>query len=480
MRVTVIDRLNHGALIAALSLLCACAGDPVSRNERSGAAPKIAGGRCSKPGPVACYCDDGQPRGMQTCQDDGSLSACVCGDDAFGNADDPAPSSGGSASPAPSRPRSGPLCADLAGSSACATSSYESSELPSNILFVLDRSGSMACNPPPTQESAACEMMAIPTDGTMPSKWEITVGALGTVFDAMLTSGSAANVGLTFFSNDSTCGVQSTPTVPLAAVTAGQVAALKDALAATIPSGGTPLVGATSLAYAYLHQEATQHDGCQEPCGANGNRYVVLITDGADSCPNPARAEDAMRCSAAGSCPKYLVKEEAPQAAAANIKTFVIGAPGSEPARGYLSELAFVGGTARNAACSHDAESTAGDCHYDMSSSQSFATELASALDAISTGAALGCDFGVPEIRDGVPEERVNVQLTGSDGVPVCFKYDESPCEGGANGWQFRKLPNGSKDLTRVAICGDACDRIRADASARVDVILGCKTLTVM
>src|ERR1043165_3608366 len=37
----------------------------------------------------------------------------------------------------------------------CATSSVRSALLPANILFVVDRTGTMACNPPPTTASDA-------------------------------------------------------------------------------------------------------------------------------------------------------------------------------------------------------------------------------------------------------------------------------------------------------------------------------------
>jgi hypothetical protein len=343
-------------------------------------------------------------------------------------------------------------------------------------LFVLDRSGSMTCNPPPLQDSASCEANAVPIDGTQPSKWQITVSALEQVFDDLVAKNSTANVGLSFFSNDNTCGVQSTPSVPLAAVTPAQVAALKTVLDNTVPSGGTPLVGATTLAYAYLHQEAGATPGCVEPCGAPGNRYVVLITDGTDSCPMPARAEDAAECNAAGSCTDFLVKKEALLAEQANIRTFVIGAPGSEPARGYLSELAFVGGTARDPSCTHDPATSSGDCHFDMTTSNDFAAGLAGALSSVS-GAALGCEFAVPSTSVAVTPGSVNVQYRSDTGEAQCFPYDPAPCSNGANGWQFAKRGDGSDDLSRVVICGSACDQVRNDSMARVDVILGCETI---
>ena len=92
------------------------------------------------------------------------------------------------------------------------------------------------------------------------------------MFDDLVAAGSTANVGLTFFSNDNTCGVQSTPSVPVKPITATQATALKNALQLTTPSGGTPLVGATTLAYAYLHQEANH-----EPTAAKSRAARTAI-----------------------------------------------------------------------------------------------------------------------------------------------------------------------------------------------------------
>jgi hypothetical protein len=450
-----------------------------SRGPTTTSAAAKAGALCQPVGPLECVCDDGTASGEQICDANGALTTCVCPSAASPPTSSALQSTAGGGAPERKFATPAALCSALQDKSGCMAQGYESTELPSSILFVLDRSGSMACNPPPLQDSVSCETNAVPVDGTQPSKWQITVSALQTVFDSLLEKNSTAQIGLSFFSNDNTCGVHSTPSVPLSAVTPAHVAALKAVLDGTVPSGGTPLVGATTLGYAYLHQEAFDAAGCVEPCGAPGNRYLVLMTDGTDSCPTPVRAEDAAECNAAGSCTNFLVQKEAPLAAQANIKTFVIGAPGSEPARGYLSELAYVGGTARSSTCTHDPASSTGDCHFDMTSTQDFAGALASALGSVS-GAALGCEFAVPETDVVVTPGSVNVQYRPAMGSPVCFSYDPAPCGAGSNGWQFAKLSDGSDDLSRVVICGSACDQVRTDAMAKVDVILGCETIELL
>jgi len=206
----------------------------------------------------------------------------------------------------------------------------------------------------------------------------------------------------------------------------------------------------------------------------------VLLTDGADSCPDPTRDEDAAACTAAGSCTDYLVASEAPKAVEANIRTFVIGAPGSEPARGFLSELALRGGTAKNGGqCAGDRSSSAGDCHFDMTTSTDFATDLGVALDSI-RGSALGCEFPVPQPAGAAPTRNVNVQYRpGGSGEPVCVGFDEAPCDSQSQGFQFAKNPDGTEDLSKVVLCGSACDLVRNDPAIQVDVVLGCQPLVV-
>jgi hypothetical protein len=413
----------------------------------------------------ACYCPDGTQTGTQLCDANGNLWPCEgCKDPVAPNAE-------------------GALCEELRDAKGCEAKSYVSKKLPTSILFVVDRSGSMMCNTPADgQSSEECEAQAQRLFPDKPSKWEITIQALKESFTSL--EGSGALAGLMFFSNDTLCGVHSDLTqggVPLDVIGSSQNALLFNALDNQSPAGGTPLVGATILAYAHLHEEAGGN--CPDPpCGAPGNRFVVLITDGADSCPDPSF--DGVPCGPNGngiSCTQYLLENEVPKAVRVNIRTFVIGAPGSELARGFLSDLAFRGGTGKNSGnCNHsDPNGATGDCHFDMTNTQNFANDLSQALDDIS-GTAIGCEFAVPVVVDADPEE-VNVQYTLPGEVPVCIPQDESvPCDQGAKGWQFARNPDGSRNLSKVVLCGDYCAMVENNTSIQVDVILGCLTIVIV
>lgn len=114
-----------------------------------------------------------------------ALSAAACGgDDAISQFD------GGSAQPdSGSSGSSGNLgIGDDGGNNrsdaafnadaACAVTTVEAKRAPASLLFVIDRSGSMNCNPPPTTTSAVCEQFPITADTTKASKWTITRNAL--------------------------------------------------------------------------------------------------------------------------------------------------------------------------------------------------------------------------------------------------------------------------------------------------------------
>jgi Mg-chelatase subunit ChlD len=227
------------------------------------------------------------------------------------------------------------------------------------ILFVVDRSGSMNCNLPPATSSTDCEMMSPPAkvDASQPSKWEVISRTLASSMAklAMLDGGVRMRAGISFFSIDGACGAASTPAVSVDAMSQAHLGAMQSALSKQKPSGGTPIVGATMLAYKHLYQSLQ----------IEGNAHVVLITDGSDSCASFYAAQPSI---AAGDQVEKLIGSGAPSALGVGIKTWVIGAPGSEVGRSTLSNLAIAGGTRRSPDCTPGSatDPLVGDCHYDM------------------------------------------------------------------------------------------------------------------
>lgn len=403
-----------------------------------------APGHCTV-GSSACYCPDGQLSGTQVCDARQELGACQCAV----TSTNPSTTAMG----APSR-----VCAQLAGMASCAAQSYVSPQLPASVLFVIDRSGSMACNAPPVQTVESCNTDPKRLDPNQPSRWEITSSALDATFGSL--TGTAAAVGISMFSTDGYCGVDSTPVVGVDLVDTRQLSALSDALHKATPAGGTPIVGSVISAYHHLHEELH----------AAGNRYVVLITDGEESCGTHGNAMDTADLAAART---RLLETEVQNARTANIKTFVVGTPGSEGARGFLSELAFRGGTGRSASCTHgDPTAATGDCHYDLTTEKDFAAVLRSTLGKISSEAR-GCDFQAP----GSGGDSLNVQLSSPSTAPNCLPLDNRDCSTAANGFQYAKHSDGTIDYTRVTLCGPACDLVKSDPTVVVDVILGCSVL---
>jgi len=417
------------------------AAEPARSGAAAGSGASAASERCEV-GQTACYCPDGQLSGTQVCDARGERSACQCNVVA-------ATEQGVVSMPTE-------VCPQLPGGATCAARSYVSPQLPASVLFVVDRSGSMTCNAPPVQSVESCNLDPKRQDLAQPSRWEITSEALDETFGSLM--GSAAAVGLSMFSVDGYCGVDSTPMVGLDAVSARQHQALSEAMHDAEPAGGTPIVGAVISAYHHLHEEAR----------ASGNRYVVLITDGEESCGTLGVAEDQADLLAART---RLLNVEVQKARDANIRTFVVGTPGSEGARAFLSELAFRGGTARTLDCLHAAnDATQGDCHFDLTTEQDFATVLSATLGKISNEAR-GCEFRSP---DGGGDS-LNVQVRTGAGAPSCLPLT-ADC-GQADGFQYGVRSDGSIDYGRVVLCGQSCELVKSDPTAVVDIILGCPML---
>jgi hypothetical protein len=153
------------------------------------------------------------------------------------------------------------------------------------------------------------------------------------------------------------------------------------------------------------------------------------------------------------------------------ISTFVIGSPGSEPARGDLSQMASKGGTARPG-CSDTGPEY---CHLDMTSATDFAAALASGLAEVA-GAIGTCEYTVPPAPAGLELDTmlVNVRFTKGDGTQSLIGQDAvGDC---ASGWQYDNPMN----PTKITLCGSDCDAVKADQGAKIDVIFGCRTETTV
>ncbi len=340
----------------------------------------------------------------------------------------------------------------------CAKETATADLKPANLLFVIDRTGSMNCNPPPLQSTAECEVTPTKKDPSQQSKWEITRDALKdaiqALYDATHTSTlPVPSVGIMYFNDDDYCHPPDQPVVDVAELSVPQINTLNISLDAVIPKGDTPIVGAMMRAYEYLYAHASEF---------KGNLFVVLLTDGAETCDIPNK--------------DFLLGKTKEVADALGIRTFVLGAPGSDTARSFLSQLAFNGGTPSNQTCQHDPSEAedVGDCHIDMTQSSDFKTTLKDALQKVS-GEALSCELDVPQPDGGVEFDpnQVNVAYssTENDAGETWLPRDDTSCNDSNKGWQYKDSSH-----TKILLCGSACAMVKSDPHASVSVILGCPT----
>jgi len=344
------------------------------------------------------------------------------------------------------------------GVTSCAASEQQAVLIPANLLFLIDRSGSMNCNPPEGDSALneLCKTDPVKQNPSDPSKWEVTREALRGALDSLADKPNVS-VGISVFPkphDTENCLVAEQPDVAIERLDTAHRAEIDGFLDGVAPRGDTPIAGTTILGYRYLSERIRSGE-------LTGNTFVVLFTDGAETCDANYLGQ--------------LVERDVPLATRFNIKTFVIGAPGSEDGRALLSQMAFGGLTPRTSSCDHSAASvSAGDCHFDMTTSTDFAGELALALQAISD-ASLSCQLDIPRNPSGggVDLNQVNVTFTPGAGDVVSVLRDDRACDSEAQGWQY------SADGTKIVLCGSICDQARSDATGQVKIALGCPTRRV-
>jgi len=288
-----------------------------------------------------------------------------------------------------------------------------------------------------------------------PTKWQSTREALKTVI-AMLPETIAA--GLLFYPNMSnqarsrpapvdSCVNTNAGTAP-ALLTPMQKANLLAALDATSPNGWTP----TDAAYQYALQAALV------PSPLPGDKYILLITDG-----QPTLRGD---CTSAGNGAGITPVESQPiidHVAAAlgqGVRTFLIGSPGSEGGRGWMSQAAIVGGTAA-AGCKLMGPPF---CHLDMTTAADFSAALQAGLNKV-TG-SIACTYDIPDPGQGrvVDNNLINLVVTTASGTQLVLPDDDADCSEG-----YHIAGN------QVVLCEGTCSRVQREHDS-IQLLFGCQS----
>jgi len=385
-----------------------------------------------------------------------------------------------------------PIAPPPDGLPACATYSATAAQAPAALLFVLDRTASMA----------------------QVGKWDAARSAIVQAIDDDAFDG--VSLGLLAFPEPTSvpgpacifnfpiyCAVAIDPQVPVADAGIAKSTApsgprhdIAAYLAATSPetddeSDSSPIYAALNGAYQMI-ASVTGVD----------RRAVVLITDGGGSCTSiadPARPAyvDNNGCSDWEEPPTMSGLISGAQTDAATpTETFVIGVPGSDSNGGQvggydtppysmrlaLSTYAVAGSPSTvDPACdssltfSQAGGDPAHPCHVDLSNGQTFSS--ASLADALATirGNALSCTYALPQLPDGqliVPDE-VNVDLT-VDGVESTLPRRSNPADTCA------ATPCWDYDAQgQVELIGAACSSVKRATTASIVIYVGCTTIVL-
>jgi hypothetical protein len=240
-----------------------------------------------------------------------------------------------------------------------------------------------------------------------------------------------------------------TPAVPIATLP-GAAAALTTSLNMHMPDGLTPTGPALSAALQTAKARATANPGHKVA--------VLLVTDGLPTECTPVAVADvaAVAKTAATGTPA--------------IPTFVIGVFGPDEAASAtmnLNQLAAGGGTGTAVV---------------INTNQNVTTALQAALTQIRT-MAVACQYKIPLANVGAIDfGKVNVQLTGTGGLAATVGHvtTQAACDPTKGGWYYDVDPSTGGTPTSIIACDASCTQFRAVISARVDIVLGCQTITIL
>ena len=371
--------------------------------------------------------------------------------------------------------------AALEDGSACQGWTAEGENLPAILQFVVDTSLSM-------------NTMA-PGGDFGETRWTVTRDALRAALDDL--PGSVA-AGILFYPNMANSASTTArpveeciavdeilPIDVLGEAASAQRTTLDDALATTEPNGYTP----TEDAYRYaLTSSLVPYTG------TTGDKFMVLLTDGA-----PTMAEGCITAPAPVQCPQGCgptppatacpagcvmgggggmladvptqpIVDEITAAFGQGVRTFLIGAPGSEVGsdgsdkRPWLSKGAIEGGTPKDGCM----EAGPAFCHMDMTQEADFATALTEGLRAIATAVVNTCSFVIPDPPDGheLDLDDTSLVVKWADGTGSAYLRDSvGDC---GEGWSLDATG------TQIDLCPASCEQLKASPGATVQLSFGC------
>jgi Mg-chelatase subunit ChlD len=297
-------------------------------------------------------------------------------------------------------------------SGACASISAAAERVQLDMIFLIDRSGSMSG-----------------------PKWTGTKSALSKFFND--PASNKIGVGLSYFPN-----YKAEPCIPEDYYTLNvpidtlpdNTFALTNSMPADATGGTTPTWGALkgALAAATAYQDAHP----------THKVILVLATDGDPNGCGATTIDD--------------IAALAKSARAYNgVLTYVIGVAGSTIAN--LNKIAAAGGT-----------TAAYDVTLDIN-------EFAAKIEEI-RGASLGCEFEIPPPPGGedLDPDKVNFSYTpkGVGEAKLLLRADDLADCNGKPGWYY---DNNDKP-TKILLCPASCATVQADTQAEVEALFGCKS----
>jgi hypothetical protein len=315
---------------------------------------------------------------------------------------------------------------------ACATQVVEAVPIDTNLLLAVDSSCSMA-DPADGRTTGT-------TTGTL-SKWDAATSA----FTAFFTdpSSTGLDVGLRLWPtasdgcDDVACDpvACSQPQVPLDSLgDAVHRQALVDALANTVPEGGTPMHAALDGALRWAAAEAIAAPDAQIA--------VVLVTDGE---PNGCD-EDITH-----------IADLATAAAATGIPVYAVGIEGSNVAQ--IDQIAAAGGT---------------NVGYFVGSANSEA-DLVAALKDIQAQ-QVSCAFTFPTESTGedpLSPDLVRVEYTIDGDLVLAQRLADASLCGPDGGWYL----DDPADPSTITLCPTTCAALQG-ITVEIEIAVGCECLT--